>query len=275
MLKDEINGILENRQEDPGDFRDESGILLCGKCRTPKEQEIEWIDGEKRKMPVPCSCESKAEEERQQRVKELERRQRVSELRRSGITDSAYYTWTFAQDDGKNQKASQIARNYVYHWETLRRDNTGLLIMGPVGSGKTFLACCIANALIDRGFRAIVTNMPKLIKAVGSFEERGIMEDLQGCDLLVIDDVGVERESAFALEQAYSIIDARYRSGRPLIVTTNLSPAELKSPKSLELQRIYDRIIEMCAYSVPVEESSRRRAISRSKYERANKLLEG
>lgn len=62
--------------------------------------------------------------------------------------------------------------------------------------------------------------------------------------LLIIDDLGIERNSEFALEQIYNIIDSRYRSKKPLIVTTNLTLNELKNPSDLARQRIYDRILE-------------------------------
>ena len=66
-------------------------------------------------------------------------------------------------------------------------------------------------------------------------------------DLLIIDDLGAERNTEYALEQMFSIIDSRYRCNKPLIVTTNLKLNELKHPPDLARARIYDRILERCA----------------------------
>ena len=62
----------------------------------------------------------------------------------------------------------------------------------------------------------------------------------------MIDDLGAERETEYALEQIYTVIDERYKARKPLIVTTNLSFEQLKHPEDVEHSRIYDRIIEIC-----------------------------
>lgn len=69
------------------------------------------------------------------------------------------------------------------------------------------------------------------------------------CDLLILDDFGMERQTDYAREQVFNIIDGRYLAQKPLIVTTNLSLSELKHPKDIVEQRIFDRVLELC---VPV-----------------------
>ena len=69
---------------------------------------------------------------------------------------------------------------------------------------------------------------------------------LCGYPLLVIDDFGMERGTEYALEQIYNIIDSRYRSRKPLIVTTNLTLTELKKTQDTAHARIYDRLLELC-----------------------------
>ena len=64
---------------------------------------------------------------------------------------------------------------------------------------------------------------------------------------MIIDDLGAERNTGYTMEQMFSIVDSRYRSGKPLIVTTNLKLDELKHPPDLAHARIYDRILERCA----------------------------
>lgn len=65
--------------------------------------------------------------------------------------------------------------------------------------------------------------------------------------LLILDDLGVERNTEFVLEQMFQIIDGRYRCCKPLIVTTNLRLEEIKHPVDLAHARIYGRILERCA----------------------------
>ena len=64
--------------------------------------------------------------------------------------------------------------------------------------------------------------------------------------LLILDDFGMERGTEYGLEQVYNVVDSRYRSGKPLIVTTNLTLEELQNPEDTAHARIYDRLTEMC-----------------------------
>ena len=83
-----------------------------------------------------------------------------------------------------------------------------------------------------------------------SFSGRNeVVERLCRYPLLIIDDFGMERDTNYALEQVYNIIDSRYRSKRPLIITTNLTLDEIRHPQDVAHARIYDRVLEMC---VPV-----------------------
>lgn len=86
-----------------------------------------------------------------------------------------------------------------------------------------------------------------------------------------LDDFGMERGTEYALEQIYNVIDSRYRTARPLIVTTNLTLEELKNPTDVAHSRIYDRLLEMC---VPVccAGQSQRSEAAQEKLNRLKKL---
>ena len=73
----------------------------------------------------------------------------VEELKRRGFTDPTMRDWTFENDNGRNPQTG-IARRYVEHWEDMRTDNIGCLFWGGVGTGKSYLAGCIANALMEK-----------------------------------------------------------------------------------------------------------------------------
>lgn len=262
-----------NEQE--ADYRDEEGFLCCGKCKTRKERYVPM--GAERQLLVPCRCKCRAEEEeRKEREREARRfREKCEELRRDGITDKLYLSQTFAADDGRNRETSDVCRRYVEHWPEMNADNIGILFYGGIGSGKSFLACCIANGLIDRGVAVCVTNFPRILNRVQGFGEdrQKFLDDLGRYELLVIDDLGVERDTSYSLEQVFNIIDARIRSGRPLIVTTNLSLADLKNPPNLGYARIYDRILEMCPIRLKLTGDSGRTAKAAEKRDKARRIL--
>ncbi len=159
------------------------------------------------------------------------------------------YGYTFAHDNGENPVMAK-AHAYVEHWPEAFKKNIGLLLFGDVGTGKSFLARCIANALLDQDVPVLMTNFPTILSRLcGTFGEdrTDFLDSLGDYDLLIIDDLGAERNTEYALEQMFSIIDSRYRSNKPLIVTTNLKLDELKHPPDLAHARIYDRILECCA----------------------------
>ena len=125
----------------------------------------------------------------------------------------------------------------------------GLLFWGNVGTGKTFLAGCIANALLEQKIPVLMTSFPKILNALGglySAERNEYLASLNRYTLLVIDDMGIERESPYTLETVYTVIDERYKSGKPFIITTNIQLDILGNPQDIEHARIYDRIMERC-----------------------------
>ena len=138
----------------------------------------------------------------------------------------------------------QLAQRYVAHWPEMREKNVGLLLWGGVGTGKSFMAGCIANALMEQEVAVCMTNFARIMNELNNaFSGRNeVVDRLCGYPLLVIDDFGMERGTEYALEQIYNIIDSRYRSRKPLIVTTNLTLTELKNPQDTAHARIYDQM---------------------------------
>lgn len=238
------------KQED-GDYLSDDGLLMCGKCHTPKQVRVE-VFGETRTPMCLCQCAKahlEAETEERQRQ---ERQEKIRSLRRLGFPDVEMSRWTFADDDNSNKRVSEIARRYAENFREMEDRGKGLLLYGTVGTGKTFAAACIANALIDKGVPALVTNFARLTNTIGGMYEgkQQYIDGLSRFDLLVIDDLASERDTEYMNEIVFQIIDSRYRSGLPLIVTTNLTAEEIKHPAEVKRQRIFSRLLEMC---IPVE----------------------
>ena len=102
-----------------------------------------------------------------------------------------------------------------------------------------------------------MTNFSRILNTLTGmhFEDRNqFINSLNRYSLLIIDDLGIERNSDFALEQVFNVIDSRYRSKKPLIITTNLTLSELNNAADIAHKRIYDRILERC---IPVRINNR------------------
>ena len=181
--------------------------------------------------------------------------------------------WTFANDHGQNPQV-QLAQRYVAHWPEMREKNVGLLLWGGVGTGKSFMAGCIANALMEQEVAVCMTNFARIMNELNNaFSGRNeVVDRLCGYPLLIIDDFGMERGTEYALEQIYNIIDSRYRSRKPLIVTTNLTLTELKKPQDTAHARIYDRLLELCT-PIACTGPSMRKDIGQAKLDLLKTLL--
>ena len=182
--------------------------------------------------------------------------------------------WTFENDDMANERITKAMRNYVDNFADLKKHGKGLLLYGSIGKGKTYAACEVANALIDKGYPVLVTNFARLTNTIqGKFEgKQEYIDSLNQFQLLVIDDLGAERKSEYMQEIVYNIIDSRYRAGLPFIITTNMTIEEIKTPTDIGNARIYDRIIERC-FPIEVNGKNRRRKKVIAEYDEMKKLL--
>ena len=268
-----IKRITVTRLE-PGDYTGEDGLLYCGKCRTPKQFRMDAPPLEGRLLPHPCCCEQERLDREAAEQEARRHRQAVADLKRRGFTDPAMREWTFANDNGKCPQMKH-ARFYVEHWDTMQEENIGYLLWGGVGTGKSYFAGCIANALMEQEVAVRMTNFALILNDLtASFEGRNdYIARLCRAPLLILDDFGMERGTEYGLEQVYNVIDSRYRSRRPLIVTTNIPLNDLQHPQDTAHARIYDRLLEMCA---PIRFSGEnfRKATAQDKLARLKNLMD-
>ena len=131
------------------------GLLYCHKCHTPKQCQVE-IFGEIRTPMCLCKCQAEKRDAEEAERKRIEAMHRVDRLRKMGFPDAEMRHWTFANDDHQNERISKIAQAYVENFSEMKEKGKGLLLYGTVGTGKTFISACIANALIDKIGRAHV-----------------------------------------------------------------------------------------------------------------------
>lgn len=276
MLNEAITRMSERNAELQPHHKDDyevDGIWYCHKCNKPRQRKITIGDT---KQTVTCNCDCMNEErdkaERERRIKKIT--SEIDELRSAAFTSTVMRDFTFKSDDRQNAKISDAMRKYAADFDKYYKRRVGLLLYGTVGTGKSCYAACIANAVLDLNLRrAYAENMPKYTAHMTNFSRilnhmqgkldgrSEYIDALCGYSLLAIDDLGADRDSSFARETVYSVINERYNSKKPLIVTTNLSLDELLNCADTEQRRIYDRVLGMCA---PVEfkgESRRRVAL--------------
>ena len=270
----EIENLIHPVQLREDEYINESGLICCSKCRTPRQKRIE-ITGRTIELRCLCKCQQVEQEKREQEQKHREFLDMVARNRSIGLPDPGLRKHTFENDLGYNPKQIAIAKQYVQHWDEFLAGSTGLLLWGNVGTGKSFIAGCIANALLDKGVPVIMTNFARLLNKLTdmySGDRNAYIDSFKKYPLMIVDDLGMERNSEFAREQVFSVIDSRYRSQLPMIVTTNLSLEELKDPTDLSRARIYDRVLERCL-PIRVNEQNIRELNQAAVLARAKQLL--
>lgn len=127
-----------------------------------------------------------------------------------------------------------------------------LLLLGNVGTGKSYAAGCIANALIDRMITVLYVGLSDVVNRMqGSFDadRDSYLKHLMRPDLLILDDLGAERNTSYGKERVFDVVNQRRLSGKPMIITTNISLTAMQKAADLDDRRIYDRVLEVC---VPV-----------------------
>ena len=169
-------------------------------------------------------------------------------------------------------------RSYVRNLNARLEEGRGMWLVGDVGTGKTTLAMIVSAAALETGHTVAIYSLPRLLNLIR--DEIGtenslldLLDKLSGVDLLHIDDLGAQHTTPWRLEQLYSIVDARYQAGRPIVATTNLLPPDLAQQMGRQIhttvtdgggeqtterrvvsndasevvgQRIVSRLVEMC-----------------------------
>jgi len=128
------------------------------------------------------------------------------------------------QVESFNRQAYSVCRKFAANFVKVT-DGKGLILCGKSGRGKTHLACAIINAIKDQHSTAFA-HIPTLLEQLR--QGKGNLEQLIGVDLLVLDDLGSERESDWALEKLLVIVEGRLNRFKPTVYTTNFNLNELE-----------------------------------------------
>lgn len=210
----------------------EGGLLHCGTCHQPKETVV-TVGGQDIVARCLCKCGMEARKD----AEAATLRSLQEDRRREWL--QGFDTMTFARDNGKNPTMA-FARKYVDKWEDIYANRLSFTLSGGVGCGKTYAAAAIANEILSRGFRVWMVTAPALVDRMG-FDDALVSENrLRSFDLVVIDDLGAERGTQYAIQKIFDAVDMRAKANLPTIITTNLNMDT--DCEDLLYQRILSRV---------------------------------
>ena len=231
-----------------GDHIGEDGLVYCGKCGSRKQLRVKFGD-KTHVVRCVCKCESKELEEKKRQEEYEEQMRRINRLKEASMMDKKYREVTFDKYEVReeNKKVFEMAKKYADRFQDMYKKNQELLLYGPVGTGKSFTAACIGNYLLDNAKPVIMTSFVKILQDIWENDrEAEYITILNSASLLIVDDLGTERETDYALEKVYNIIDSRVRANKPMIITSNLELNDMMECEDIRKKRIYDRILECC-----------------------------
>lgn len=204
---------------------------------------------EKLKYIPDCDCLDKESEKELERLEKERVKQcvmnRIKRYKDISIIDKKFETNIFEKADMRD-KHMQLSKRFAENFVKKGSAPTGIMFFGSVGTGKTYASNCIANYLMENGKTVLVMNLSRYINKLQrewAEAEKDVLSYIETCDLLVIDDFGVEKASEFVIEKTFGLVDTRYRTERPMIITTNLNLQDIETKFG---SRISDRIKEMC-----------------------------
>lgn len=177
---------------------------------------------------------------------------RIEKFKKLSITDRNSGNDTFNNavlTCGAEKQLYGKIKKYVQGYDKVLEINDGLLFLGKPGTGKTFLANCICNYLTKHNYTVLSFNLGSYLRTLKDdfSQESTFLRAVEDVDMLFLDDLGSEKVSdEWGKEKIFAIIDTRYRTAKPILITTNLDMAELK--QFLEFRKsdkILDRINQM------------------------------
>ena len=221
-------------------------------CEKHGEYESKPFTGFKRTLYTRCpECEAERKAEDEARKKADKERFYYARLYLAGIP-KRFVDCTFDGYKPATQKAKKVAdavKSYHDQFKKIKEAGTSLIMCGRPGTGKTHLANAMLISLINKGLDVAYTTsfrMMARIKATynkhdAKETETGVINDLTGKDLLVIDEVGVQFGSETEKILFYQIINGRYDNVLPTVLISNLTAKELELFVG---ERCYDRTKE-------------------------------
>lgn len=212
------------------------GKKVCSVCGEYTEKEYKGY-----KVPRMCLCQRSKVRERQ----EKQEAEAIEVRRKECFGSSSSHLnerFEYSKDQGK---AFKTCYGYAKAFN-VKRMKSGLLLWGGVGTGKSYLASCIANYEIDKGYTVRFFNVVDLANKMRFSEDEDVLKLVERPALLILDDLGAERNTEWMQEKIFQIIEARLSQDKPMIITTNIPLTQFVSEDDQQKQRIYNRVLKAC-----------------------------
>ncbi|MBR1750895.1 MAG: ATP-binding protein [Ruminococcus sp.] len=268
-----INNIIVQASEKASELHsgnltyvDGRGLRRCRICGGKLETilsvpHLPKLDG--KKVNCICRCDKVQAEKIRAELKEIEIESTKVYIRAACFKSAEMRKNTFDNDDSSKSKMSELCRRWVNNYAMhLQKGDPikWLFIHGDFGTGKTFYAACIANAMIDMGYRVrMVTGADIEAEIFGAEDKAELYAKFVGYDILILDDFATERKSDYMYEILYNVINDRYNARKAMIITSNMTTAETVDPKDERVRRIMSRLWEV-SYPIELIGEDRRKA---------------
>ena len=137
----------------------------------------------------------------------------------------------------------KVCRDFCKNFNS---ETQNLYFYGSSGTGKTFLASCIANELVSAGHNVIYQSAYKLFQFMEDYKfcridrENPLYDNIYNCDLLIIDDLGTEFSTAYTCSVLFDILNSRLLNGKSTIISSNLNLGNLEKKYT---DRVHSRIV--------------------------------
>lgn len=197
-----------------------------------------------RMLPCPkCVEETKKRKEQEEAARRIEKN-----LQRAAIP-IRFKTKTIGGYEAaeKGQKeAKEVCARWLEDIPGNIKNGVCIVFCGRPGTGKTHLACAVANKVLESGFSAVFTSASDIVRSVratwrGEGSEQSVIRDFSSVDLLIIDEVGAQQGTENENQILFSVLNSRYEAMKPTFVLSNLTPSGLKQFIG---ERSFDRLRE-------------------------------
>ena len=237
-----------NARETMEALKNENLSLQKAVCRSPRRarsqpgkrcEDTGYVDGR------ICSCYRSL-------LKQIayENLNRISPLTLSSFEDFSLLYYSDVSVNGERSDREQMRNIYDFcrrYADNFKKDSGNLFFTGATGLGKTHLSLAIAAEAINKGYGVVYGTAQTFALSLERerftrTEESGgdTLDLLNDCDLLIIDDLGMEISSSYITATIYNVIDTRITLKKPTIISTNLSMQELEKRYN---ERFTSRII--------------------------------
>lgn len=155
---------------------------------------------------------------------------------------------TYKPENDKQRTIHAFCRDYAAGFAEVGKSGRSLLMLGLPGTGKTHLSIGIAIQIMREGHTAVFCTASRMFRSIkdtyskkSEKTESDAVAIYTQCDLLIIDEVGVQRGSDYERDTLFDVINERYENLRPTIILSNLTIEEAKAYLG---ERVFDRLRE-------------------------------